>query len=527
MPATLNIEAIIAPMIEVHRSGENRSLQWRLKQLDVLERMVNENKDAFSNALFQDLHKNKAEFILTEFLVVQQEIKKFKRELPQWMKPIQVPSPAGFAPSFSEIQSVPLLEPGCLVIAPFNYPFCLSLLPFIGSIGGGNPCVLKPSELCQNLSSLFAKLIPKYFARGVFQVVEGGVDETTELMKQNWGLCSFTGSESVGRIIQQSAALTLTPTILELGGKSPTIISEDCPDDMDVICNRIVFGKLMNLGQTCISPDYVLCHESKLSAFQEEIVRAMERRLGENPRQDAKLARIVSEKHSQRHLNLLQEIEKTKGKVIFGGSKLCSVDKKYTAPTVIIEPSMESRLMQEEIFGPILPILSFSNDEEVISIVNKMKGTPLALYVFTKSKERYDKITARCPSGGIMRNDTVLHFAVPDLPFGGIGTSGIGRYQGKSSFDTFTHKKSSMYHPCHPAFEYWGLRYNTHKGGATEKILLSLIEYAPLIPVVAKCKGILLVLVILILAMITGNIQTLRYLVADALEKLASLLKQK
>lgn len=455
------IEEVIAPLAATYKSGVNQTLKWRLHQLNSLLLMINEREEEFIEAMQKDLHKERTESKYSEIILVKHEIKKFKRELKGWMEPTLVSYPGAIAPSSCEVRSVPLSGPACLVIAPFNYPFCLSLLAAVGAFGGGNPCVLKPSELCPTVSGLFAKLVPRYFEKGAFQIVEGGIEETTVLMQQHWGMVHFTGSVRVGKIIQSLAAKTLSPTVLELGGKSPTIIAEDCPDDMVVVCNRIMAGKLMNCGQTCVAPDFVLCHRSKLQSFCKEAASSIERLFGKDAKgSSSELPRIVHETHTQRLIDLIVDIEKEDAaKVIYGGSRTCDVTQKYVAPTLVVDLSRDSKLLKEEIFGPILPIIPYDNDDEAIDTILEVDGTPLALYVFTKSKERYEKFMSRIPSGSSMRNETILQFIMADFPFGGIGTSGIGSYRGKASFDTFTHKRTSLYHPCHSFFEYGGLRY--------------------------------------------------------------------
>jgi len=459
---SFNVTDLTAPMVATHKSGINQTLKWRLQQLDALMLMITEHEEDFILALFNDLHKERTESVYCELLLVKHEIQKFQKELKTWMKPRRVSYPGAIFPSFCEVHSVPLSEPGCLVIAPFNYPICISLLPIVGAFGGGNPCILKPSELCPAVSSLFAKLVPRYFEKGALQVVEGGVVETQKLLGQHWGMIHFTGSEKVGHIVQEAAARTLSPTILELGGKTPTIVAEDCPDDMAVVCNRIMAGKLMNCGQTCVAPDFVLCHKSKIQLFCTEAVNAIERLFGREYKTDtvSEYPRIVTESHAKRHVELIEEIEKNHAsKVIYGGSATCNTQIKLVTPTLILDPSMESQMMKEEIFGPILPIIPFETDEDAIEVIRNMQGTPLALYVFTKCHKRYEKYMSTIPSGSAMRNETLLQFIIPDFPFGGLGASGIGAYQGKASFDAFSHKRTSLYHPCHAAFEYGGLRY--------------------------------------------------------------------
>jgi len=484
--------------------------------------MIIECQEDFIVALYQDLHKERTEALYSELCLVKNEIIKFKKELKSWMAREQVSTPAVLSPSFCEILSVPLSSPACLIIGPFNYPVLIPLLVLVGALGGGNPAVLKPSEMCKNVSATFSRLIPKYFEKGAVQVVEGGAEETSELMKYNWGMVHFTGSERVGKIIQTNAAKTLSPTILELGGKSPAIVAEDCPEDIDTVCNRIVSGKLMNCGQTCVAPDYILCHESKISLLSKNIIMAIERLYGTDQK-DSELPRIVDENNAKRLVAMIAEVENEKNsstKILYGGSVACSVKEKYIVPTVILNPPPGSRVMIEEIFGPILPIAVYRTDEEAISFSQKICRTPLTMYVFTKSKQRYEKYMARIPSGSAMRNDTLLQFAIPDFPFGGIGTSGIGKYQGKASFDAFTHKKTSQYHPCLSLLDAYGLRYHPH-GGGRGKIFLAALKYSPNIPVLSLSMKILLLTSILIL--VGPKIVVIS--IAQALEIVASLLR--
>lgn len=290
----------------------------------------------------------------------------------------------------------------------------------------------------------------------MFQVVEGGVEETTNLLKQHWGMIHFTGSERVGRIVQQAAAKTLSPTILELGGKSPVIIAEDCPDNMAAVCDRVIFGKLINSGQTCVAPDYALVHESKVEKFIENAIGAIEKHFGKDQK-DSELGRIVSEAHAKRLIQLIGEVD---DKVIYGGSTKCCLEDKFVAPTLVRDPPLECRLMKEEIFGPVLPVLAYSSDDDALSILAKMPATPLIMHVFTKSKTRYESFMRQCPSGMASMNDTMLSLFIPDFPFGGLGTSGLGVYKGPGSFAAFTHQKSSIMHPCNAAAEsvHLGLR---------------------------------------------------------------------
>jgi acyl-CoA reductase-like NAD-dependent aldehyde dehydrogenase len=480
--AALNIEALIDPMIQTYRTGENQTLQWRRDQLKSVSRMLNENEERWIEAIYIDLRKERTETMYSEILVVENEIKMMLKYLHTWMKDEHVSSLIPTFPSFCKVQSVPLLEPGCLIISPFNYPINLSLLPVVGALAGGNPCVLKPSELCPTVAALFTELVPKYFDKGVVQVVEGSVDEVTKLIHQKWGKIVFTGSPRVGKIVQTAAASTLTPTLLELGGKSPVIIPEDCPNDMKVLCQRLISTKMINMGQTCVAPDYVMIHRSKVVDFCKEAELALERLYGKD-RQHSELSRIVNEAHTKRLIGMIKEAEQHGAKILMGGPTF-DVDDKFIDLTMVLDPPLESSIMKEEIFGPILPIVTFDYDEEVIQHINKSGETPLALYCFTKSSKRYEKFCSKCPAGMAMRNDCMLHQLIPDFPFTGLGTSGIGAYTGKYSFDAFTHKRPTMYHILHKAFEHANFRYHPH-GKVKGHVLCGVIRYLPNVPVLS------------------------------------------
>jgi len=476
----LDVTSIVEPMKALHISGVNRTLSWRLSQLSTLLELVTKHKHDICNALYYDLHKESTECQYSEISIVINEICQWKTNLKSWMKLRKVGSPGILAPLFSEVRSMPLASPGCLIISPFNYPIFLSLVPVVGALGGGNPVVLKPSELTPSVSSLLAKLVLQFFDKGVFQVVEGGKEVTTELLKHTWGLCFFTGSARVGKVILRATAETMTPTVLELGGKCPLYIAEDCPKDISVVCNRIIGSKLLNSGQTCIAPDYVLCHYSMTEKIISGCKQSILRMFGNNV-ESSELARMVSISHAQRQLDLIKEIEEVDNNmIVIGGSKFCDVQKKIIVPTVILDPLISSRVMNEEIFGPILPVITVKTHDEAIAIINNRPGTPLALYTFTSSRACHEKIINSCPASTGLRNDALIHIAVQDLPFGGLGTSGMGKYIGKASFDTFTHSFSNAYHPCiDPPFS---IRYHPHGKGLKSCILTFFVNHLPVIP---------------------------------------------
>jgi len=356
-----------------------------------------------------------------------------------------------------------------------------------GSLAAGNPVVLKPSEMAPSVSSLLTKLVPQYFDSSVFAIFEGGVPETTELLRHPWGLVFFTGSTRVGKVVSAQAAQTLTPVILELGGKSPTVLTKDCPD-MRVVADRIAWGKTVNGGQTCVAPDYVLCHRDVLSQFIDEIKQSLVRMYGIDA-QKSNLTRVINEDSAKRIIRCIREIEvggESKGKIIHGGSDLCDASSCFVSPTIILEPSLDTELMKEEIFGPVLPIVPVSTDEEAIEFIAKQQRgmTPLALYVFTRSSSVFEKIAASCPSATLVRNDVIVQFGTTSLPIGGLGTSGCGNYHGKHSIESFSHQRATIYKPAHAAFEYGGVRYAPYDdwGGLKGKLFVTLTKL-PKIPV--------------------------------------------
>ena len=461
------LDSVRSGMAAVHREGTNKTIIWKRTQLRALRRMVVENKQAILSALFQDLGKHPIEAEVGEVGTTLIEIDELLSQLPAYAKPQQVPSPGLLAPCFSEIRYEPLRSPGVFVIAPCNYPVNLSLVPVAGALAAGNPVVLKPSEMAANVASLLAKLVPEYFPSSVFAIVEGGIPETTKLLQYPWGLVFFTGSSRVGKIVAAQAAQTLTPAILELGGKSPTYIASDCPD-MRVVADRLIWGKTVNAGQTCVAPDYVLCHRDVLDQFIKEAKKSLVRMYGEDA-QKSNLARIISTDSAKRIIGGIEELElggESKGKVIHGGSRLCDASSRFVTPTLVLEPSLDTQLMREEIFGPVLPIIPVNSSEEAIQFIAKQQAdmTPLALYIFTRSSGTFEKVAAACPSATLVRNDVIVQFGSSSLPIGGKGSSGYGSYHGKYSIESFSHRRATIYKPATSAFEFGGVRYAPYDG---------------------------------------------------------------
>jgi aldehyde dehydrogenase (NAD+) len=319
-----------------------------------------------------------------------------------------------------------------LVIAPWNYPVQLLLSPLVGAVAAGNAVMLKPSEVTVHVSAALARLVPRYLDPEAIALVEGGVPETTALLEQRWDHIFYTGNGTVGRVVMAAAARHLTPVTLELGGKSPCIVDDTA--DLDVAARRIAWGKFLNAGQTCIAPDYVLVAESREEELVGKIGQAIRSFYGENPRKTRDYARIVNERHHRRLAAFLGD-----GEVVIGGE--ADDAERYIAPTVMRHVDPSAPVMQEEIFGPILPVLPVRNVDEAISFVNA-REKPLALYVFTADAAVEEQVLERTQSGGVCVNATIWHIANPNLPFGGVGPSGMGAYHGRASFETFSHRKS-------------------------------------------------------------------------------------
>lgn len=405
-------------------------VHFRRETLKKLLFVIQKNEEAIIQALYDDFKKPPFEAVLTETNYVITDLNDTIKNIKNWAKPKKVwPSLLNF-PSRDYIYSEPYGK--VLIIAPWNYPFQLALCPLVAAVAAGNSVTLKPSELTPNTSKIIATIISETFNTNHVEVVEGGVTVSQRLLAQRWDYIFFTGSVPVGKIIAKAAAENLTPVTLELGGKSPCIVDETA--NLKLAAKRIVWGKFINAGQTCIAPDYLLVQakmKTELIKFlQEEITNAY----SENPEISPDFARIVNTKNWQRLNDLL-----TGNTILFGGQT--NIESHYIAPTLVDEPGLESALMQGEIFGPILPILSYDTDADIKNILSKYEK-PLSLYVFTENKKFAETIIQEFSFGGGCINDTIIHLVNPRLPFGGVGHSGMGAYHGKLSFDTFSHQKS-------------------------------------------------------------------------------------
>jgi aldehyde dehydrogenase (NAD+) len=405
------------------------NIAYRKEALIKLLNVIITHENEIIEALYSDFRKPAFEAVLTETNYVISELKDTIKNLHKWAKPKRVfPSILNF-PSTDYIYKEPYGK--VLIIAPWNYPFQLALCPLISAVAAGNQVVLKPSELTPKTSEIITKIITKTFPVNHVEVMEGGLEVSQKLLSQRWDYIFFTGSVPVGKIVAKAAAENLTPVTLELGGKNPCII--DNTANLKLAAKRIVWGKFINAGQTCIAPDYILIQKDMKSHFMEFMKLEITKAYGENPKLSPDYARIINEKNWLRLANMIDE-----NKVFFGGQN--DIEDRYISPTLIDESTVDSLIMKDEIFGPLLPILSYENETEINTIISKYEK-PLSLYVFTEDKKFAQKIIKQYSFGGGCINDTVVHFSNKRLPFGGVGHSGIGAYHGSLSFDTFSHKK--------------------------------------------------------------------------------------
>ena len=424
------IEAIVNSQKDFFKTGKTKTIAYRKQLLKQLQSELINQEDLIVKALYDDFKKPEFESVITETAIVLQDLKRTISNINKWAKPKRVfPSLLNF-PSSDYLYSEPYGT--VLIIAPWNYPYQLALAPLIGAVAAGNTVVLKPSELTPNTSALLTKIIKHVFPPEFVTVVEGGVDTSTKLLDQVWDYIFFTGSVSVGKIVAKAAAPNLTPITLELGGKNPCIIDKTA--NIKLTVKRIVWGKFINAGQTCIAPDYILIDASIKNKFYEVLKDELISIYTKNPEKSSDFARIINKKNFNRLSEML-----TNENCIIGGQT--NAEDLYISPTIIDEPSLNSKVMEDEIFGPILPVISFKNLNEVHKIINRYPK-PLSLYVFSTNTTQAKKLIKEFSFGGGCINDTVVHFANHKLPFGGVGNSGIGAYHGKYTFDTFSHKKA-------------------------------------------------------------------------------------
>lgn len=444
-----SIDKLLVEQRKFFGSQQTKPKAFRLHQLQKLERAIKHYEKRIEAALWKDLHKSPEEAYLTEIGILKTEIRYHKNNLHTWMKPKKVPTPLHLLPSNSHIHYEPLGV--VLIVSPWNYPFQLLINPLIGAIAAGCCSIIKPSPDAPNLAIVIEEMIKEYFEPNYISVVQGGKETNTILFHKKFDLIFFTGSPKLGRIVMQAAAKNLTPVILELGGKSPCIVDADA--NLDRAAKRIAWGKFLNAGQTCIAPDYLMVHESVKSELLNHIIRHIKKMYGDNPKESKFYARIIHDKAMDRLIDLLKE-----GEPIYGGKS--DKDERYISPTIIDLVSTDTMIMEEEIFGPILPVLTFSEVDEATDYINSQEK-PLALYYFGKNKKAQE-VLQNTTSGGGCINNTLMQVANHHLPFGGVGNSGMGRYHGKESFLAFSNLRAIVQSPTwidlpfqYPPFKYF------------------------------------------------------------------------
>lgn len=429
-----DINLIFKNQKEFFESGKTINVDYRIKSLKKLNDIIKKNEDKILSELKKDLGKSNFEGYVTEVGILYDDINFHIKNVKKWSSEEKRKSPIVYYPSKSYIYKEPYGV--TLIIGPFNYPFQLVIAPLIGAISAGNTAIIKPSENSRNIALLLEKLINENFPEGYLRVVNplGGKETVSLLLDKPFDYIFFTGSVRVGKLVMQKAAQHLTPVTLELGGKSPCIVDSDAK--LKLAAKRIVWGKFLNAGQTCVAPDYLCVHKSVKDELLKLIINEIRVQFGENVRNSEDYPRIVNKSSLERLSGYLND-----GKIYYGGN--IDEDNLYMEPTLIIKPDLNSPLMSDEIFGPILPILVYEDLDNVIKFINH-REKPLALYYFSESKKKIKYVLTSTTSGGVTINDTIIHVANPNLPFGGVGNSGVGKYHGKESFKTFTHNKSVM-----------------------------------------------------------------------------------
>lgn len=434
-PISTTTESLIAAQRQFFASGATKSYEFRIEQLQKLKDAIAQYEEKILAALYADLHKPRFEGVITDVAFNVAEVTTAMKNLRRWMRPQKVATDASTFPSSAKIIPEPLGI--VLVIGAWNYPFQLTIGPLVGAIAAGNCAILKPSELAAHTSAVVKELVENTFAPEYITALEGDKDVTQELLQHPFDHIFFTGGTAVGKIIMRAAAEHLTPVTLELGGKSPCIVEPDI--HLDHAARRIAWGKFLNAGQTCIAPDYLLVHQDVKAELLAKIAACVQELYGADPRQSEDYCRIISDRHFQRLSQLID-----RDRVIMGGQ--IDSTQRYIAPTIMDNVTWDDPVMHDEIFGPILPVLTYTNLEGAIAQINA-RPKPLALYLFSQNPTTQEQILRKTSSGTVALNDTVMQVTVPGLPFGGVGDSGIGAYHGKTSFDIFSHHKSVLKRP--------------------------------------------------------------------------------
>ncbi|MEG3977278.1 aldehyde dehydrogenase [Microcoleus sp. herbarium8] len=427
----ISVSDIIRQQRQFFATGKTKDVDFRIEQLKHLKSAIELNQSRIVAAVKADLNRPEFEayFEIASIAEVNYAIKNLK----SWVKPKKVPTSIDQFPASARIYPEPLGV--VLIVGPWNYPFQLMISPLVGAIAAGNCAILKPSEIASHTSEVVADMISKTFDPAYVAAVEGGVEISKQLLAEKFDHIFFTGGTKIGKIVMEAAAKHLTPVTLELGGKSPCIVDSDI--QIEYTAKRIAWGKFINAGQTCIAPDYLLVDKKIKPDLMSAIKTALHEFYGEDPQQSPDYSRIINQHHLKRLVEFIKD-----GEIVAGGKS--NAEDRYISPTVIDKVSWDSPVMQDEIFGPILPVLEYDDFGEAIAQINA-RPKPLALYLFSKDKEKQQRVLRETSSGGLCINDTVMQVGVTTLPFGGVGDSGIGSYHGKASFDTFSHYKSVLH----------------------------------------------------------------------------------
>ncbi|APF23609.1 aldehyde dehydrogenase [Clostridium butyricum] len=415
-------------------TNKTKDINFRINSLKNLKKVIKKYENEIIKALNNDLGKHEFESYTTEVGFIYSSIEDFIKNIKKWSRPKKVKTPIFLQPAKSIIINEPYGT--VLIIGPFNYPFQLIIEPLIGALAAGNTAVVKPSEMCPNVSMILMKIINEAFDPEYVACVEGAVETSSNLLKSHFDYIFFTGSERSGKIVMENAAKNLIPVTLELGGKSPVIVDKTA--NIDNVAKRIIWGKTVNNGQTCVAPDYVLVHNDVINEFIKKAKQTIKEFYGEDISNNKDYGRIINENHFNRLKNI---IDKEKENIIFGGN----YNKKdmFIEPTLIVKNAFTGESMSQEIFGPILPIIGYDNIDEAIKQIKGL-SKPLALYLFTEDVKIEKHILNEISSGGVCINDTITHLANSNLPFGGVGSSGMGSYHGEESYSTFSHKRSIL-----------------------------------------------------------------------------------
>ncbi|XP_053702386.1 aldehyde dehydrogenase family 3 member A2b isoform X1 [Synchiropus splendidus] len=442
----------VARARKAFETGRSKPLEYRIFQLKNLLRLFKERQKEISDAIKKDLNKSEVVTQMYETLGLEEEIGLAIKKLKDWAKPRPVEKNLMTLSDTVYIKPEPLGV--VLVIGAWNYPWAVTIQPLIGAIAAGNAVVVKPSEVCVHTSRVMEDLLPVYIDKELYPVVTGGVSETQELLRQRFDHIFYTGSSPVGKIIMEAAAKNLTPVTLELGGKSPCYIDKNC--DLQIACRRVAWGKYTNCGQTCIAPDYILCDPSLQDRVIQEIKNAVKEFYTDNPKTCPDYGRIINQRHFKRIMSMMEGSqvafggETDESDCYIGNNLICSrqhseshLQIRLTAPTVLRDVKPDAKVMEDEIFGPLLPILPVKSLEEAIRFINKGEK-PLALYVFTADNKVIQKFESETSSGGMVANDCLVHYSVSALPFGGVGNSGMGCYHGKFTFDQLSHLRACL-----------------------------------------------------------------------------------